>query len=245
MKTISFGNYWQSNNSEKESIEWIILKETDDKRYVISKHCLNCAEYSKNNKKGWKNSYIREWLNNDFLNQAFSADEQEEIFLSDIMTNWGAWNGKIDSSSVAVQDKIFLPSIAEAILYFGGEIENDIFTEQKRIARPTQIAWNNGCVLLPLEYNKLKYTAIYKRDMKELFDENASFWHLQERGIGKLFQKNDNYEMDTAKLRWACPWYLRSGGNDNYIIREDGSIGLPYSVEAGHIGIRPAMWIKK
>lgn len=245
MKFIEFGTYPQSNNGEREPIEWLILKEDDEKQYIISKHCLNCIPYDDNNgKTNWENSYAREWLNNSFHLQAFSVEEQEKIILSNIKTSSGIWNGKIDSGKTT-QDKIFLPSVSEAILYFGAQKQNDIIAEQKRIARPTNVAYENGCFLWPLVYDKLKYTAAYKAEMGDNFNENNPYWHLQGGEKGKLARNNDKYEPDTTTLRWACQWFLRSNGHLNYIVREDGSIGCPYSIEIGHVGIRPAMWIKK
>lgn len=115
MKTISFGNYWQSNNTDKEPIEWIVLKEEEDKMYVLSKYCLDCVPYSNGNKTIWEDSFARKWLNTKFINNAFSVEEQDKILLSDIKTDkW--WGTRLDKGT-PVKDKIFLPSISEAILY--------------------------------------------------------------------------------------------------------------------------------
>ena len=227
MKTIFFGNYWQSNSKEKEPIEWLVLKEEEDKIYLLSKYILECLPYDVSDK-GWKNSSIRTWLNEDFINNTFSADEQNQIVVSDIKTSSDfSWNGKLDSGA-AVQDKVFLPSRAEMILFFGCDADGDIVNEQKRIARPTNFAYEKGCCLWPI-----------------VFDENQSYWISAGRYTAKLALKAVAYEQETNEIRWATSWILRSAKNANHVIQEDGEIGPAYSPEYNHLGIRPAMWIKK
>ena len=85
MKTILWGNYWQTNSIEKEPIEWIVLKEENDKMCVISKYCLDCVPYCKTGETFiWKNSYVRKWLNKVFINDAFSKEEQKRIIWSEV-----------------------------------------------------------------------------------------------------------------------------------------------------------------
>ena len=130
MKTIQFGNYWQSNDTEKEPIEWLVLKEEEDRMYVLSKYCLDCGPYSDGHKLDWKNSVARQWLNEKFLRNAFTTEEQERILLSDVKTASGWCTARLDGGT-AVQDKVFLPSIAEMILLFGSDEWHDIIAEQQ------------------------------------------------------------------------------------------------------------------
>lgn len=157
MKTVRFGNYWQSNNEEKEPIDWIVLKEETDKMYVLSKYCLDYVPYSDGHNLAWRNSLMRKWLNEDFINNAFSNEEQKKIILSDIRTESGGWYGPYLDSGNAVKDKVFIPSIAEAILYFGSTNWHDIDAEQKRITGPTNYAYDKGCRVYPLRWTSCWY----------------------------------------------------------------------------------------
>lgn len=178
MKTIFLGNYWQSNCKNKEPIEWLVLKEDDEKMYIISKYCLDCVPYSDGHKTVWKNSLMRKWLNNYFLNEAFSFKEQDRIVLTDIKTQQGGWFGPMLDGGTPVQDKVFLPSIAEAILYFGSTEWHDVVAAQKRIARPTLYAYEHFEKKEPLEEDTPQ-------------NRLSSSWYLRSPGNGIVCVKGN------------------------------------------------------
>ncbi len=77
--TIKFGKY-QQNTSDKEPIEWLVLKVYDDSIWVVSKYALFQCEY--HNRKGditWEYANLRYVLNNSFYNSAFSKEEKKLI----------------------------------------------------------------------------------------------------------------------------------------------------------------------
>lgn len=243
MKTILFGKYWQSSDESKEPIEWIVLKEDSEKMYVLSKYCLDCIPYNDGNKTIWKDSFARKWLNTKFINAAFSVEEQDKILLSDTKTDkW--WGPRLDKGK-PVKDKIFIPSISEAILHFDSTEWHDIFAEQKRIARPTRYAYERGCWAYPLEYGKIKDTSPLRSINQDNFNKNNSYWYY-DGGISRS-QRDDLFENDTAEKRWSCRWYLRSPSQYILCVSRDGEI---YEITAeretlyGGTAIRPAMWIK-
>jgi hypothetical protein len=244
MKTILLGTYWQSDNVDKEPIEWIVLKDEEDKMYVLSKYCLDCIPYSNENNANWEDSFARKWLNTEFINNAFSVEEQDKILLSDTKTDkW--WGPRLDEG-MPVKDKIFIPSISEAILYFDSTDWHDIVAEQKRIARPTNYAYERGCWAYPLEYGKIKDTSLLRSCMQDNFNKNNSYWYY-EGGISRS-QRDDIFEKDTTEKRWSCRWYLRSPGE--YIVGVSRE-GVIYDTTTdqdnlyGGIAIRPAIWVKK
>ena len=247
MKTITLGSYWQQNNAGKEPIEWLVLHEDEDSMYVLSKYCLDCIPYREGRKTAWKNSYMRRWLNETFLNNAFSEEEKDRIILSDVKTESGGWHGRGLDAGLAVKDKVFLPSIAEAILFFGTEQWHDIEAEQKRIARPTKYAYEKGCEAYPLSYGVLEDTALYKLFLEDSFDEEKPYWHSA--GKPHSYSNGDVFEEDNSERHWGCSWFLRSSGT--YLIRvdytgtiEDNSWELR-RMYFGNEAVRPAMWIKK
>ncbi len=243
MKTIQFGNYWQSNGANKEPVEWLVLKEEADRMYVLSKYCLDCIPYSDGHKTAWKNSVARKWLNEEFLGEAFSSEEQDRILLSDVKTASG-WCAAILDGGTAVQDRIFLPSIAEMILFFDSEEWHDVIAEQKRMSKPTNYAYERGCYIYPLIYDLAKHPDFYMYYMGEAFQADVPYWQYeteQERSA----ENEDIYEKDTQQKRWGCCWYLRtSGGGINWVFA-NGSISCSTSKNRDGAAIRPAMWIKK
>jgi len=135
--TITFGTYEQDNNLENgaENIEWLVLDKKEDKVFVISKYCIenkpfNTALITVT----WANSTIRKWLNNDFLNNAFSPEERALIRSSTIKNPDDEYQERSGQDTV---DKVFLLSSHEASIYF--ESDSD------RKAYATDYAPTNHC----------------------------------------------------------------------------------------------------
>lgn len=100
---IKFGVYEQDNDKSngKEEVEWRVLEVKDGKALVISRYVLDYKKYGKwYESVTWNSCSLRKWLNDTFLDTAFSTEEQSMI------------------STVTVQDKVFLLSITEANKYF-------------------------------------------------------------------------------------------------------------------------------
>lgn len=89
-----FGTYEQDNDLSNgpEDIEWLVIsdpKYADDiDIMVISRYVLDCQPYhSTETSVTWETCTLRSWLNNEFLNTAFSAEEQEIIINSEQTAN--------------------------------------------------------------------------------------------------------------------------------------------------------------
>ncbi|MEL7570586.1 MAG: DUF6273 domain-containing protein [Eubacteriaceae bacterium] len=79
---IYYGNYEQDNNTAngKEAIQWLVLSVEKNKALLISYMCIDCKKYNENNTSvTWETCTLRKWLNTDFLNNAFTIDEQKKI----------------------------------------------------------------------------------------------------------------------------------------------------------------------
>lgn len=127
---IEFGNYEQDNEESngKESIEWLVIEKQEDKIFIVSKYALDCAPYNVNDKDiTWEECSLRSWLNNDFINNAFSATEKTIIQSTKVI------NDNVEGGNDTT-DNVFLLSISEAEKYFK--------TEQERICKSTTYAAN-------------------------------------------------------------------------------------------------------
>lgn len=135
---ITFGSYEQDNNNEngKEAIEWLILDRQEDMVLVISKYALDCKPYHATNTDViWESSTLRAWLNNDFINSAFSVEEEAKILTVDVASHRNWFHLRVDAG-VETQEQIFLLSMDEVSTYFSSE--ND------RNCQPTAYAIANG-----------------------------------------------------------------------------------------------------
>ena len=158
---VTFGRYEQDNNQDNgtEEIEWLILDVRDGKCLLLSWYGLDTKPYNtKNTSVTWENCTLREWLNDEFLNAAFTAEEQSAIWLTDVdnRPEQGFSSWKTDGGN-NTQDRIFLLSYAEANRYFG--------TEYKKAA------WNASV-----------YPTRYAKQNKASMNYGVGWWWLRSPG---------------------------------------------------------------
>ena len=122
---VSFGSYEQDGNLEngKEEIEWIVLDKKGNEYLLLSKYVLDYYKFYKEKAAGglisWNNSEIRTWANAEFMNTAFTENEQKNIMQSSVDNTVNEYYNLRPS-----EDKIFLLSIDEILKYFGNKNEN-------------------------------------------------------------------------------------------------------------------------
>lgn len=104
---ITFGAYEQDGFSQngKEEIEWLVLDVQDNYALLLSRYALDSQKYHKVTAQvSWNNCSLREWLNNEFMNTAFSKSQQEVIL-----------NTELDNG--ALVDRIFILDCREVDRY--------------------------------------------------------------------------------------------------------------------------------
>lgn len=133
-QVITFGSYEQDGNivNGKEPIEWIVLNVNGNRALVVSKYVLDRVPYYREDVDDshivtWSNSYLRYWMNNDFMNSAFSSQEKARIALSTIDNPdpnefyllKGSNTCYYNDYTASTQDYIFALSYKEVISYMG------------------------------------------------------------------------------------------------------------------------------
>ena len=73
--SIFFGKYKQ-NNQTNEELEWKILSVEDNIAFAVSVYAIDCKPFSSDNNSVWDHSTLRSWLNKEFVQMAFSREEQ-------------------------------------------------------------------------------------------------------------------------------------------------------------------------
>lgn len=97
---------------------WIVLDVQNGHALILSEMVINYKPLSSNLKATtWETSDIRNWLNNDFYNTITRAD-QSRIVETSVINDDNQWFDTKGGNNTA--DKIFLLSIDEVLLYFGG-----------------------------------------------------------------------------------------------------------------------------
>ena len=122
---MEFGRYLMDENELRE-IEWIILNEdSDGKKLLISKNCLEAMQYeyteNRNPDPNWRNCALRLWLNNYFLHNAFTVKEKEKMIPIPVYPQSG--------DGTPLNDKV--------ILFDQKEVEKYFPDEKERRAKPT------------------------------------------------------------------------------------------------------------
>ena len=142
---ITFGRYEQDNNiiNGKEDIEWIVLAKEDNRILIISKYALDCRPYNTSySDDTWETCTLRKWLNNNFINSAFTADEKAMIptvtVSADKNPNYSTNPGN------ATQDQVFLLSITEANKYFSSDSARQCKATEYAVAGGAYVNSDNG-----------------------------------------------------------------------------------------------------
>ena len=113
---VYFGKYPQSDRTGEasEAIKWRVLSVSEGEALLIADSNLDVQRY--NDSFGmvtWENSTLRSWLNDYFLNKAFSIEEQNYI-LDTVVDNFSDNQYGISGGNDTV-DKVFILSADEAM----------------------------------------------------------------------------------------------------------------------------------
>jgi len=143
---ITLGHYEQDNNTANgaEEIQWIVLEVQDGKALVISKYALDSREYNLGfSGTSWGTSQIRQWLNADFMGEAFTEEEQEGIIETTVVNHGNELYGTVGGNNT--QDRLFFLSVDEAEEYFALDEERTGMPTAYAIAKGIAVKENGEC----------------------------------------------------------------------------------------------------
>ena len=102
---VEFGKY-DMEVGYSGPIEWLVVDRNADSYLLVSRYILDCKNYNNSDKEvTWDDATLNEWLNNYFLNSAFSSDE---IAYMNYVKEFGlAGNAKVSLLNIAACDKYF------------------------------------------------------------------------------------------------------------------------------------------
>ncbi len=137
---VTFGSYEQDGlrSNGTEAIEWQVLDVQEDKALLLSCRALDSVPYNDSySAVTWETSSLRTWLNDSFLNTAFTAEERERILTEEIDNGVSQCNREWHTTGGNnTEDAVFLLSYAETNQYFD--------SPEDRICTPTIYAVNQG-----------------------------------------------------------------------------------------------------
>lgn len=107
-----FGSFPQADFRKSEAIRWAVLDIKDGKALLLTERILaNTSFHKAKVTTPWCDSRIREWLNHDFIDTAFSSEEREIILSTEINEPDPA------GARHKTEDAVFLLSADEAKKY--------------------------------------------------------------------------------------------------------------------------------
>jgi len=142
---IKFGKYEQDNDTSngKEDIEWLVLEKENNRILVISKYALDAQPYNATHSYiTWQYCTLRSWLNDTFLNNAFTSAQKSKI---PTVTVIAEDNPKGTDAGSDTRDKVFLLSISEANKYFSSDSERICYATSYAIAQGAKKSYNAYC----------------------------------------------------------------------------------------------------
>ena len=133
---IYFGNYYQSNSSTKEPIKWRVLSVNGNDAFLLADQNLDVKPYNEEyTDVTWATCTLRTWLNDTFLNTAFTSAEQAAIKNTTVVNDDNPYYDTEGGENTT--DKVYLLSIAEACntaYGFNGEFRTN---SETRMAKNT------------------------------------------------------------------------------------------------------------
>ena len=143
---VVFGTYEQDNNLSNgaEPIEWRVLDVGTDSVLLMSRYALDCKVYNNDLVDiTWETCTLRQWLNNEFYNKAFTSEDKSLInktrLVNDDNPEYGTKGGN------STDDTVFLMSYKDLCNPNYGFIDSS-FDENKKCV-PTAYAVAQGTYL--------------------------------------------------------------------------------------------------
>lgn len=215
---ITFGAYEQDNDltNGAEPIRWRVLAQESDRMLLITEDVLDYIRYDDESSARWDTSTLRQWLNGEFYEGAFSAEEQEKILTTAITEEPNPVTG-LSAESKDTEDNVFVLSVQEAAAYFQDEID--------RLALPSDYARET----LIAECIATHHTP--PEDFGEKGVSGVDWWlrgiGVDENSASSIRGKRLLYNTDEFSVR--CP-------------AGDFSFDLPAT--DAMVGVRPCIWVR-
>ena len=133
---VTYGHY------DGEPIEWLVLEKDEEnhRAFLISRKVLDARTYNNPTpykRATWEQCDMRVWLNSEFLNEAFTPEEQAAILETEVDNSFAQQCPDDNFKEwVDTTDRIYFLSYAEVLYYFG--------TNSTRQAAVTDRAKRNG-----------------------------------------------------------------------------------------------------
>ena len=210
---ITFGSYGG------EPIQWVVLdKNNSGELLLLSLNALDAKPYNTDaSNVSWETCSLREWLNTEFYETAFSPEEQEMIISTNVNNQDGVKHESDIVSGNNTIDKVFLLSLDEAYYYYQN------CNMGLGFCKATDYAINNSSIHYDPNNNECLFW--WLRDIR-----------YEDDGVFPLHAMG-GYQLEEYNSFVALSW-----GSFGTLTSSDGTITRSDMEEM--VGVRPVIWIK-
>ncbi len=222
---VLFGAYEQDGDLSNgaEPIEWEVFDTNENGTMLLSRYVLDAQPYNDSQKDvSWETSPLRAWLNDDFIENAFTEAEQAYLVSVDL-ENPDNEQYEVKGGS-DTRDKVFLLSTDDVLTHYEYIYYDDsrkYGNSDQLVIAPTEYAVQQGIEKLEITDKTLRENSYDVNTYTSYIGKTGTWWWLRSPG----------YKENTAcyvSALGAAGWLNIAGG----------------SVDAIH-GIRPALYINK
>ncbi|WP_201779742.1 DUF6273 domain-containing protein [Oxobacter pfennigii] len=173
---ITFGTYPQTaSGADATPIKWRVLQNSGNELFILSEDILDCRRYHGRTMDitwydcvdiTWHDCDLRKWLNGEFYNTAFTAEEKKLIKTAHCTDN--------GEDTPDTEDKVFLLSVNEikdTSDKQGKDLRRTVGTDFAKLKKP------DGCKLRP--YDKTNKNNYIIRNGEEV---GCAWWWLRTQG---------------------------------------------------------------
>lgn len=225
--TVEFGHYEQDNDTSNgpEEIEWEVLACEDGKALLISRYILDGRQFDSETASEvcWENSDIREWMNGEFVEEAFTDDEYDAILDTELSTHDLRTSG---NEYYTTTDRVFLMSNDDMIEYY----DYIVFNEDTRQGGTPDLM----CEATEYAQSHNVYNFVYRRNEVFTMDHPISL----DGRCSSMYWLRDSGN--------CYALIMGLGGTTGDWDRDQCSSALPYyrNIDNDEMGVRPAIWVR-
>lgn len=179
-KLVYFGRCEQDFNFDNgdEELRWRILDVKDGKALLLSVYAINSLDYNETQEATtWSDCSLRRYLNNDFMVNTFTDEEQAMVVKTKNTTKYNtAYN---TDGGEDTEDLVFLLSVEEAQKYLAGDTQE--FTSEGYLT----VNYGRACMATTFAVGRglePYYESDYERFGSNDFDKNVT-WMLRTPGV--------------------------------------------------------------
>ena len=133
---ITFGNFHGAK-------EWQVLSVQEARVFVISRQGLDCRRYNETSEAVlWEDCSLRAWLNSDFIDEAFTAEEQDLILTTEVINSR---LGKYGDDGNDTKDRVYILNMDESSRYFEDADDRKTTATQYAIDKGARVDKKNVC----------------------------------------------------------------------------------------------------